>query len=107
MWLWLVVAILTEVAATLCLRMSDGFSRLIPSAVVIVGYAIAFYALSRALVLGMEVSTAYAVWSGVGISLIAVLGTLLFDERPTAVQILGLGLVVAGVAALQLGATTV
>ncbi|MDT0201868.1 multidrug efflux SMR transporter [Nocardioides sp. AE5] len=105
MWIWLVVAIACEVAATLSLRASEGFTRLLPSVVVVVGYAFAFYALSQALVRGMQLGQAYAVWSGLGISLIALLGIVVFGEQMTPVQLFGLVLVIAGIACLELGAS--
>lgn len=104
MWWWLALAIATEVAATLSLRLSESFTRLVPSVCVTLGYVVAFYALSRALMHGMTVGTAYAVWSGIGMFVIAGLGVVIFDERLTGVQFLGLGLIVVGIAALQLGA---
>lgn len=104
MWVWLAVAIVTEVAATMSLRHSQGFTQLLPSIAVVCGYSAAFYALSQALVSGMPVATAYAIWCGVGISIIAVLGAILFDERPTAVQVVGLVIVTVGIVTLQLGA---
>ncbi|MGR7026603.1 DMT family transporter [Geodermatophilus sp. URMC 62] len=103
MWLWLAVAILSEVTATLCLRASEGLTRLVPSLVMVLGYAVAFFALSRALVAGMSVGHAYAVWAGLGVALIAALGTVLFGDRLTPVQLGGLVLVVVGVVAIELG----
>lgn len=104
MWVWLAVAIATEVAATLSLRHSQGFTQLLPSIAVVCGYAAAFYALSQALVRGMPVATAYAIWCGVGVAMIAVLGAVLFDERPTVVQVFGLVIVTVGIVTLQVGA---
>lgn len=103
MWAWLGVAIGSEVAATMSLRHSQGFTQLLPSLVVVLGYGMAFYALSQTLVRGMPVATAYAIWCGIGITLIALLSAVLFDERPTGVQILGILLVAVGVVALQAG----
>lgn len=104
MWVWLLVAIASEVVATLSLRASEGFTRLLPSVVVVVGYCSAFYALSQALVRGMALGQAYAVWSGLGIASIAILGIFLFGESLSAVQVGGLALVVAGIVMLELGA---
>lgn len=105
MWVWLALAIGSEVAATLSLRASEGFTRLLPSVVVVVGYGFAFYALSQTLVRGMHLGQAYAVWSGLGVSLIALLGIAIFDEPLSAVQFLGLALVIGGIACLELGGT--
>ena len=105
MWFWLAVAIGTEVTATLALRASAGFSRPLPSIVVVVGYAVAFLALSRSLVHGMEIGVAYAIWAGIGVAVVAVAGVLLFGEQMTPVQALGIVLVVAGVVAVEIGST--
>jgi small multidrug resistance pump len=103
MWGWLVFAIACEVTATLALRASEGFSRLLPVVVVVVGYALAFFALSQSMVRGMPVGQAYAVWAGLGVATVAVAGVLLFHERLTWFQVGGLVLVVLGVVALRLG----
>lgn len=107
MWFWLGLAIVTEVAATLSLRASDSFTRLVPSLFVTVGYVVAFYALSKALSSGMTVATAYAVWSGMGIFVIAAIGSMFLKEPLTALQVAGLGFIVVGIVALQFGATAV
>ncbi len=107
MWWWLAVAIGTEVAATLSLRASESFTRLVPSVFVTVGYAMAFYALSKALTHGMTVATAYAVWSGMGMFAIAAIGTMFLKEPLSPTQIGGLTLIVVGIVALQFGATSV
>ena len=102
-WVLLGVAILVEVAATISLRFSDGFTRPLPSAVVVVGYLSAFYLLSQVLKRGMPVGIAYAVWSALGVALIALVGALFLGEGLTWVQVAGLALVIAGVAALEFG----
>lgn len=104
MWWWLLLAIGSEVVATLSLRASDGFSRLLPSIVVVIGYVVAFYALSQSLVRGMQLGTAYAVWSGLGVATIAVLGIFLFRESLSLVQVAGLVFVIVGVVLLEVGA---
>jgi len=103
MWGWLALAIACEVTATLCLRASDGFTRPVPSVVVVVGYAVAFSALSRSLVRGMEIGHAYAIWAGIGVALVAAVGAALFDERLTVAQLAGIGLIIVGVATIELG----
>lgn len=105
MWLWLGLAIVSEIAATLMLRQSGGFTNPGPSAAAVLGYAVAFYALSQSLVRGMFVSTAYAIWSGVGIAALALIGALFLDERPGLVQVAGLVLVTAGIVTLQLSSS--
>ena len=102
-WAYLGGAILVEVTGTLSLRSTDGFTRPLPSVIVLVAYAAAFVLLSRALRLGMPLTVAYAVWSAVGIALVALVSWLALDERLTAIQIAGLLLIAAGVAALEAG----
>ena len=103
MWFWLAGAIVSEVAATLSLRASAGFTRLVPTVILVIGYGFAFYALSQALKLGMNVGVAYAVWSAIGVALIAVIGALFLHESLSPVQIGGLVLIIAGVVALEVG----
>jgi small multidrug resistance pump len=96
-------AILSEVAGTLALRLSNGFSRPVPSAVVLVGYVVAFGLMSVVLKRGMAVGVAYGIWSAVGVALIAIIGALFLGDRLTVVQAGGIGLVILGVAALEFG----
>lgn len=100
-WLSLALAILAEVIGTSALKASDGFSRLWPSVVVMVGYGTAFYFLSLTL-RHMPVGMAYAVWSGVGTVLITVLGVFAFRQKIDLAGIVGIGLIVAGVLVLNL-----
>jgi multidrug transporter EmrE-like cation transporter len=94
-------AIVSEVAATIALRYSDGFTRLGPMAIMIVGYGISFWLL--ALVLReMSIGATYAVWSAVGTALIAVVGVLAFGEPATALKVASLALIILGVAGLNL-----
>ncbi|MFC4945170.1 DMT family transporter [Pseudonocardia sp. GCM10023141] len=102
-WLFLAGAILVEVAATTALKLSAGFSRLVPSIVVVVGYVAAFVLLSQSLVRGMQISVAYGVWAAVGVALVAAVGVFLFGEQLSPVQLGGIALVIAGVLALELG----
>ncbi|NED98419.1 multidrug efflux SMR transporter [Phytoactinopolyspora alkaliphila] len=102
-WLFLAAAIAFEVTATTALKLSEGFSRLVPSIVVVVGYASAFYLLSLALTRGMHLGVAYGVWAAAGIALIAVIGTIFLGENMTWVQVGGIALIIAGVLALELG----
>ncbi len=99
--LLLSLAIVTEVAATIALRSSDGFTRLLPSAVVVVGYGISFWLL--ALVLKhLSIGVTYAVWSAAGTALIATIGFVAFGEPATAAKLASLGLIIAGVIGLNL-----
>jgi small multidrug resistance pump len=94
-------AILAEVAGTLLLRASEGFSRLWPSVGTAVGYALAFLLLAQALK-SIDVGVAYAVWAGVGTALITVIGIVALGEPATALKLAGTALIVVGVVALNL-----
>jgi small multidrug resistance pump len=100
-WLWLGVAIVAEVIATSALKATAGFTRPGPSAVVVVGYGVAFYCLSLALH-AIPVGITYAVWSGVGIVLITLIAWLLYGQALDAAALVGLALILAGVLVLQL-----
>ncbi len=104
-WLYLAGAIVTEVTATLCLRASDGFSRLGFTAVVIVGYVASFWCLSQSLQRGMSLGVAYGVWSGIGVATVALLSRVLFDDGLSAVTVGGIALIIVGVVVVQLGGT--
>jgi small multidrug resistance pump len=97
---WMMVAIGSEVIATSALKASDGFSRLVPSVVVVVGYAASFYCLSIAL-RTIPLGIVYAVWSGVGTAVIALIGVLFFRETLGLAGVAGIALIVAGVALLN------
>jgi len=104
--LYLALAIVAEVIATSALKASDGLTRLGPSLVVVVGYVLAFYFL--ALVLrSIPVGVAYAIWAGLGIVLIALVGWLLYDQVPDWPAVLGMALIVAGVLVINLFSGTV
>jgi small multidrug resistance pump len=99
-WFYLGTAIVAEVIATSALKAAEGFTRLIPSLVVLAGYATAFYFLSltlRTLPLGI----AYAVWSAVGIALVSVIGWLRYGQSLDAPAMIGIGLIVAGVVVIN------
>jgi small multidrug resistance pump len=97
---WLALAIGSEVIATVSLKLSDGFTRPLPAAVVVAGYALSFYALSitlRTIPLGVV----YAIWSGVGTAAVVVIGLFLFRESLDLVKVVGIGLIIAGVVVLN------
>ncbi|KAA5829055.1 multidrug efflux SMR transporter [Saccharopolyspora hirsuta] len=102
-YLVLAVAILSEVFATVSLKLSEGFSKPVPSILVVVGYVIAFSALASVLKLGLPVGVAYAIWAGAGVALVAIIGAVFLGESITAVQIGGIALIIGGVVALELG----
>jgi small multidrug resistance pump len=99
-WLLLFAAILSEVAATTALKLSEGFTRLWPSLVVVAGYGAAFYLLSFTLK-AIPVGVAYAVWSGVGIVAITTIGWLWFGQSLDKPAICGIALILAGVLVLN------
>jgi len=100
-WLLLMGAIVAEVGGTTCLKLSDGFSRLVPSLGVFVLYPLSFVLLA-AVLKAIDVSVAYAIWSGVGTALVAVIGILIFSEPISAARLVSLGFIILGVVGLQL-----
>lgn len=99
-WLYLSIAIVAEVIATSALKASNEFSRLMPSILVVIGYLIAFYFLSLTL-RTLPVAVVYAMWSGVGIALIALVGWFVFKQTLDTPALIGIGLIVAGVVVLN------
>jgi len=99
-WLFLSIAIVSEVIATSALKAADGFTKPMPSVVVVLGYGLAFYCLSLTL-RTIPVGVAYAVWSGVGIVLVSVVGWVLYDQRLDAAALVGIGLIASGVMVLN------
>lgn len=100
-WIFLVIAIVSEVIATSALKSSAGFTRLWPSIIVVTGYASAFYFLSLTLNV-IPIGIAYAIWSGVGVALIALISWLYFKQPLDFAAIVGLLLIVAGVVVINL-----
>lgn len=100
-WVILIIAVFGEVVATTSLKLSEGFTKLVPSVVVVIGYAIAFYCLSLTLK-SIPLGIAYAVWSGLGIVTVSILGWLLFGQKLDFWAILGMLLIVSGVVVLNL-----
>ena len=101
----LALAIVAEVVATSALQASAGFTRLWPSVLVVLGYGVAFFCLSITLKT-VPMGVAYALWSGLGIVLITASGWLLFQQRVDTAALLGMALIVAGVAVMQLFSKT-
>ena len=100
----LTIAILSEVAATISLRVADGFTRPVPSAIVVVGYGVSFWML--ALVLHrLPIGLTYAVWSAAGTALIAAIGIFAFHETATTLKLASLALIIIGVVGLNLAGT--
>ena len=94
------VAIVAEVIATSALKASAGFTRLWPSVLVVLGYGVAFYCLSLTL-RTVPVGVAYALWSGLGIVLIAAVGWMFYGQRLDAPALIGMGLICAGVVVIN------
>jgi small multidrug resistance pump len=104
--LYLFIAILAEVIATSALKSAEGFTKLGPSILVVVGYGAAFYLLSLVL-RHMTVGVTYAIWSGVGIVLVALVGFVVFREMPDTPAIIGMGMIIAGVTVIHTFSNTV
>ena len=99
-WLWLSVAVIVEVFATLALKASDGFTKIYPVLIVIIGYSIAFIALSKVLQV-LPVAMIYAIWSGLGITLVALAGWVFFGEKLGVTEIIGIFLIIIGIVVLK------
>ncbi|MDO9352161.1 MAG: multidrug efflux SMR transporter [Solirubrobacteraceae bacterium] len=100
-WVKLGIAIAVEVTATIALRQSDGLSNPWWTALMVVGYVTSFWLLSQ--ITGqLEIGTIYAIWSGAGTAIVAVLGVWLFSENLSALKVGGLVMIILGVAALNL-----
>ena len=104
-WGILLLAIVSETIATAALKSSEGFTRLWPSVLVVVGYGAAFYLLSQTLKV-IPVGVAYAIWSGVGIVLITLFGWLVFGQKLDPPALVGMGLIVAGVVVMNVFSRT-
>lgn len=100
-WLFLFIAIIAEVIATSFLKASAGFTRLVPSLIVISGYALAFYFLALTLKT-LPVAIAYALWSGVGILLITLIGWFFLEQKLNLPTLLGIGFIIFGVVIINL-----
>ena len=97
----LFIAIIAEVIGTSALKMSEGFTKLGPSLLVVVGYGLAFYFLALVLK-SIPVGIAYAIWAGVGIALITLIGVFFFKQTLDGPALAGIGLIMAGVAVINL-----
>ncbi len=100
-WIFLLIAILTEVVGTTMMKVSQGLTRLAPSVLMFVMYAISFVFMALALK-KIEVSTAYAIWSGLGTALIATIGIMAFRETINLPKLAGILLVIGGVVLLNM-----
>lgn len=98
-WLYLALAIVLEVCGTTCMKLSDGFSKLTPSVLLFIFYGLSFAAFVFALK-RIDVSVAYAIWAGLGVLLISIVGIVYFKEPVTALKIVSTALIIGGVAGL-------
>jgi len=105
-YIYLAIAIVTEVAATSALKASEEFTKLIPSLIVIVGYGVAFYLLTLVL-RTIPIGITYAVWAGLGIVLVALVGAILYKQVPDIPAVIGMGLIVAGVVIINVFSKTI
>ena len=99
-WVYLSLAIVFEVAGTICMKLSEGFAKPLPSVLLTVFYGASFYLLTMVLK-KVDVSVAYAIWSGVGVALISVIGIIYFREPMTVTKIVGTVAIIGGVVALN------
>ena len=102
-WLALAGAIVLEIAGTVSIKLSHGFTRMLPSVLLFAFYGLSFGLMTIA-VKKIDMSVSYAIWSGVGTATIALIGVLAFRESLTAVQVVSIALIIAGVVGLRVGA---
>ena len=100
-WLYLAIAIISEVVATSALKATGGFTRWGPSLLVVTGYASVFYFLSLTL-RSVPLGIAYAIWSGVGVSLVSIAGWVIYHQSLDAAALIGIAIIIAGVMVLNL-----
>lgn len=104
-WLFLGIAIVSEVIATSAMKSAEGFTKLVPSLIVVVGYLVAFYCLSMTLKV-LPVGIAYAIWAGLGIVLVAIVSWLLYGQKLDFPAILGMALIILGVMVINVFSKT-
>ncbi|MEH1797058.1 DMT family transporter [Nostoc sp.] len=95
-WIYLIAAILFEVSGTTCMKLSEGFTKIVPSVLIFIFYGLCFSCLTLALK-RIEVSVAYSVWAGLGTVLIAMIGIVWFRESATLIKLLSIALIIVGV----------
>lgn len=100
-WLLLLLAVVCEVVGTSAIKYSNGFTKIVPSIVVFIGFGVAFYILSITLKV-IPIGMAYAVWSGLGIVLISIIGHFVFQQRLDAPAIVGMSFILVGVIIMQI-----
>jgi len=100
-WIYLILAIICEVSGTTCMKLSEGFTKLVPSVLLFCFYACSFTLMTITL-RRLEVSVVYAIWSGIGMALISAIGIVMFDEMFTVTKLISTLLIIAGVIGLNL-----
>ena len=105
-YIYLSIAIIAEVTATSALKASAEFTKLVPSTIVVMGYGVAFYFMTLVL-RTIPIGITYAVWSGLGIVLVAIIGAMLYKQIPDIPAIIGMGLIVSGVVVIHVFSKTV
>jgi len=103
-WLYLILAIVLEVAGTTAMKISDGFTKTMPSIAMVVFYLLSLTALTFALK-KIDMSVAYAIWAGVGVALITAIGVFYFKEPLTLIKAVSVILIIAGVVGLHLSSS--
>ena len=103
---YLLLAIVTEVIATSALKSAEEFTKLVPSAIVVVGYLCSFYFMMLVL-RTLPIGVTYAIWSGVGIVLVTIAGVVFYEQTPDAPAIIGMALIIVGVIIIHLFSKTV
>lgn len=99
-YLILFISIIAETLATTMMKASEGFTRLIPSLIVLIGYAISFYGLSQVVKI-MNIGIAYAIWAGIGIFLVSILSYFVYQQKLDLPALFGLVLIAAGIIIIQ------
>lgn len=105
-YLYLAIAIVAEVAATSALKASEEFTKLFPSLIVVIGYGIAFYFMTLVLRV-MPIGITYAIWSGLGIVLVSVVGFYFYKQTPDLAAVIGMALIVTGVVIINIFSKTI
>ena len=101
-WIYLTLAIIFEVAGTTCMKLSEGFTKIFPSIAMFILYGLCF-TLMPLVLKKIDVSVAYAIWSGMGTALIAAIGILWFKEAATALKVVSIIFIIIGIVGLNLG----
>ncbi len=99
-WIYLITAIFLEVSGTVCMKVSNGFTRTLPSILIFVFYGLSFVGLTLALK-KIDIGAAYAIWSGIGAALITIIGIVYFREPASALKLFSVGLIIIGVVGLN------